>query len=173
MFSIRTATIPENGLLQTYASRQGCYTDCYYADVPKHVLLEELILAFFTTPVFRLERKLLGLFASHPSTTTDVESLASGASDTLAFWKVEAREENQLIMVVANGPIRSWLMVDPLAKGQNQTRLYFGSAVLSRMNKKTGEAKMDLLFYSLLGFHKMYSRILLGLARRSLLSSKR
>lgn len=173
MFSIRTVAIPENALLQTYASRQGCYTDCYYAEVPKHVLLEELIFAFFTTPVFRLERKLLSWFASHPSTTTDVENLASGARDTLAFWKVEVREENQLIMVVANGPIRSWLMVEPFAKDQNQTRLYFGSAVLPGMNKKIGEAKMGLLFYFLRGFHKIYSRVLLGLARRSLLSSKR
>jgi hypothetical protein len=173
MFSIRTAAVPENGLLHTYASRQGCYTDCYYADVPKHVLLEELIFAFFTTPVFRLERKLLGLCASHPSTTADVENLASGASDTLAFWKVEAREESQLIMIVAEGPIRSWLMVEPLAKDQNRTRLYFGSAVLTRKNKKTGEVKMDLLFYSLRGFHKIYSRILLGLARRRILSGKR
>ncbi len=172
MHSVKSAIIPENGLIQTYASQKDCYVDCYYTDVPKHVRLEEFIVAFFTTPVFRLERKLLGIFASRPSTDTDVKNLAQGSSDVLAFWKIELREDNQLLLAVVNSPIRSWLMIAPLADDANQTRLYFGSVVLPKINKDTGEAKMGLLFNSLLGFHKVYSKILLSLAKRRLLANR-
>ena len=66
--------------------------------------MPELIHSFFTTPIFRLERKILAIFASSPTTDLDVASLASGDGSTFAMWKVETRQEDQVIMAVGDGP---------------------------------------------------------------------
>lgn len=167
--SVKSGSIPEGAMLGTYAAKSGCYTDCFFVDVPGPVNLSDFILNFFNTPVFRLERKLLNLFGSHPSTNDDVVNLASGAGDSLAIWKVEKRNNDQLIMAVGKGPIRSWLMVSPTEINANTSRIYFGSAVLPTSFDPSGEPKMDKLLHLLLGFHKLYSRILLGSAKRRLL----
>jgi hypothetical protein len=55
-----------------------------------------------------------------------------------------------------------------------RTRLYFGSAVLPRRGGagKAGEVseklRMGWMFYVLLGFHRLYSRLLLAAASRRL-----
>ena len=48
------------------------------------------------------------------------------------------------------------------------TRLYFGSAVVPVEHPKTGKAELGWRFRVLLGFHKMYSRVLLQAARSRL-----
>ena len=66
---------------------------------------------------------------------------------------------------------RSWLMVDPV--GHGVTRLYFGSAVVPVTNARTGSAGLGTAFVALLGFHKLYTRILLRAASMRLASSTR
>jgi len=56
---------------------------------------------------------------------------------------------------------RSWLMVEP---GAASTRLYFGSGIVPRVDRRTGEKRMGPGFRALLGFHKLYSRALLATA---------
>jgi hypothetical protein len=85
MFSIKSAAIPDGGLINSYAIQAGCYTDCFVAEISQDVTLSDFILAFFNTPIFRLERLLLGLFASRPSTDDDVANLTSGAGNSLAL----------------------------------------------------------------------------------------
>lgn len=168
--SVKAGPIPEGGLLNTYTLKLGCYTDCFWTDVSGQVTLNDLISTFFNTPVLRLERKILGIFGSRPSTNNDVVGLASGSSDTLAIWEVEARDDNQLLLAVGNGPIRTWLMASQAGTNENVSRIYFGSAVLPMAFSPSGEPKMSRTFHMLLGFHKLYSCLLLWSTKRRLLS---
>jgi hypothetical protein len=59
---------------------------------------------------------------------------------------------------------RSWLMVEPLEAG---TRLYFGSVVVP-VRDASGRLELGSPYSALLGFHKLYSRILLASARSRL-----
>ena len=52
------------------------------------------------------------------------------------------------------------------------TRLYFGSAVVPTRDRATGEARMGTVFRALLGFHKLYSVILLSAARSRIEASR-
>jgi hypothetical protein len=54
---------------------------------------------------------------------------------------------------------------------QLSTRLYFGSAVIPVIHKKSGRPTLGFTFRSLLGFHKIYSRVLLYAARLRLAGS--
>jgi hypothetical protein len=65
-----------------------------------------------------------------------------------------------------HGNTRSWLMIAP--EGQSNTRLYFGSAVVAREDRATGERSLGWQFRALLGFHRVYSLVLLHAARARL-----
>lgn len=161
--------LPEQALLARY-TRSGGFTDCYAVEVPKRVSHAEFVEAFYSGKVFKLERLLLGWFAHKPSTLAHIKALAAGSNDDFAAWKVEARSTDQLLLCDFTGRTRSWLMVAPLSQGPGAaettgTRLYFGSAVVPRYDKATGQARMGAGFTALLGFHKLYSRVLLAEAR--------
>jgi hypothetical protein len=142
------ADLPADALLQRYRE-QGAYTDCFAIDVPGQVPHAAFVEAFYTTSVFKLERLLLGLFVSRPSNDAEARELAGGNREKFAAWSVEARAPGQLLMCDFAGSTRSWLMAEAAGQG---TRLYFGSAVV---RSRQGGA-----FRALLGFHKLYSRIL-------------
>ena len=162
---VRPAELPEESLLHSYAIRPECYTDCYATSVKQTVSFPEYVSAFYTTPLFRLERFILRIGLRRPSSDTDVENLALGMSESFAVWQVENRSANQILLREFTGATRSWLMVQPDA-GTGSTRLYFGSAVVP----KPGKAHPGPVFRMLLGFHKLYSRSLLAAARRRLSS---
>ena len=133
------------------------------------VSLAQLIEAFYTTGIFRIERFILGIAAGRPSTDDDVRKLAEGAADKFAAWNVENRDAKQILLADFSGRTRSWLMVEPITQdGADGARLYFGSAVTPIINKKSGEKRMGAGFQLLLGFHKLYSRTLLYAARARL-----
>jgi hypothetical protein len=150
---MRPCPIPEGALLQAYL-RDGAYADCYAADIDRPVSHAEYVEAFYTTWVFGLEAMVLSLLGK-PSTDADAKALADGTSATFAAWSVEGRASSQLLLCDFTRRTRSWLMVVPAGAG---TRLYFGSAVVS----------LGLSFRLLLGFHKLYSRVLLHAARARL-----
>ena len=54
-----------------------------------------------------------------------------------------------------------------------QTRLYFGSGVVAMIDRKTGVASQGRVFRALLGFHKVYSKVLLHAAKSRLQRSQR
>ena len=141
----------------------GAYTDCYITEVTDLIGFPQFITAFYTTPLFRLERLILKVLASKPSTDMDVRQLADGNAKTLAAWLVEDRTENELLMCDFLGRTRSWLMTVPV--NNSRTRLYFGSAVVPVRNSKTGKPSLGFNFQVLLGFHKIYSRLLLYSAK--------
>lgn len=157
---------PANALLGVY-SRNGGYTDCYATDLPRPISHEQYVVAFYTTWVFKLERFILKFAVARPSTDEQAQQLAAGKLDGFAAWNVEARAPNQLLMCDLFGRTRSWLMVETINDGK-ATRLYFGSAVVPKKSVGGGTAKMPFVFHALLGFHKLYSRILLSAAASEL-----
>ncbi len=94
--------------------------------------------------------------------------LANGEIDTFAAWTVESRDSNQILLTDIRGNTRSWLMVEPSGDGAT---LLFGSAVVPR--EIDGTARPPAwIFRVLLGFHQLYSRVLLraavgGIERRA------
>jgi len=154
--------LPAWSLLGRYAER-GDYTDCFVTDIPGEFSHEEYVAAFYTTWLFWLERQLLRLVRK-PSTDDEAWQLAQGRREAFAAWTVEARAPNQLLLCDVLGNTRSWLMAEPLPGG-GVTRLYFGSAVIRRADRKSGGRRMRARFRALLGFHRRYSRALLGAAK--------
>lgn len=168
MFSIEMCPLPEGGLLGRYAAPRA-FTDCYVTEVALPVTIARFVAAFYTTPAFRLERQILASALARPSTDAEAEELANGLRDTFSAWRVEDRRENQLLVTDVKGRTRSWFMVSPDQAGAApRTRLYFGSAVLPVINPETGAAGISLGFRALLGFHHLYSEVLLYSARSRL-----
>lgn len=125
--------------------------------------------AFYTTAVFRLERLILDWVVSKPSSDEEARRLAHGEADRFAAWSVEARAPDQLLLCDYQHRTRSWLMSARNVSGDG-TRLYFGSAVVARSGG-SGGSKLGFPFDALLGFHQLYSRVLLRSARSRLLAS--
>jgi len=171
---IRPCEIPASALLMKYQDALG-YADCYVTEIPAIVSQAEFVEAFYTTTLFKFERLILKWFVARPSTDAEAQSLAAGNTMTFAAWRIESRSANQLLMADYLGRTRSWLMATPVADpvaGQN-TRLYFGSAVVPHVDSKTGKVTMGFAFHALGGFHRLYSRLLLRAASRRLLATSR
>jgi len=165
VFSIESCSIPDGALLNIYHGEEA-YTDCYVTDISGSVSHAQYVVAFYTTPVFKLERLILKMTVSRPSTDAQAKQLAAGSIDIFAAWHVEARSENQLLMSDFHHRTRSWLMVVPMASASStRTRLYFGSAVVLVGNSRTGMAAPGFGFRALLGFHRLYSEVLLYATR--------
>jgi hypothetical protein len=160
--------LPSKAHLRTYADIDGGYTDCYAVDIEAELPLSDYVTGFYTTWLFRLERLVLHLIASRPSSDRQIRDFAEGTSDGFAAWAVEARMEDQLLVRDISGRTRSWFMIKARSRDNAgttpTTRLYFGSAVVPRRNKKTNEPELGPVFGFLLGFHKCYSRALLSAA---------
>lgn len=164
--SIRRTDLPPGALLATYRE-SGAYTDCYVTALARPVSLAAYVDAFYTTPLFKLERRILAAFARRPSTDFQARQLAIGQLEAFAAWRVEARRADQILLCDMTGRTRSWLMVQAADPG-GATRLYFGSAVVPVAGPASGERRMGFVFRALLGFHKLYSRALLHAARHRL-----
>ena len=164
MAGIQPCELPADAFLRKYL-HEGAYADCYVTEVARFVSHAEYVEAFYTTAVFKVERLLLAWFVSKPSTDLQVQELASGKVSSFAAWSVEARSPDQVLLSDFQGRTRTWLMRAPAATGAAaSTRLYFGSAVVPIANARSGEARMGIAFSALLGFHKLYSRVLLHAA---------
>lgn len=148
----------------------GAFTDCYCIRVAAAITQAEFVEAFYTTRLFGLERWLIGAVASRPSTDRQARELAQGQRDDFAAWNVAARLPDQLLLADQTGRTRSWLMAQPVdaAESPRATRLYFGSALVPRIDRQTGRRRFGLLFHALLGFHRAYSQALLHAAARKL-----
>ncbi len=194
---IRPCPRPHGTFLDRYAAA-GAPADCYATEVPGTVNLQQFVEAFYTGRVFKLERLILRWFVGRPSTDAEVRELAAGDRTDFAAWRVEERAENQLLMCDYVGRTRSWFMVAPTVTGAADatdatgatdvpdvpdatgapaadgtatgasTRLYFGSAVVPVMDRRTGMARMSWPYHALLGFHRLYSRVLLREAAANL-----
>ena len=166
---IRPHPLPFQALLTKYANA-GAYTDCFAMEIARTVSHAEFVEAFYTGGLFKVERFLLRVFISKPSTDLQARQLAAGELNEFAAWRVEARAVDQLLMCAIDGRTRSWLMVSA-AEAPGRTRLYFGSALLPAVRPSTGKLGMWPLFKPLLGVHNFYSRALLSAAAARLVRS--
>jgi hypothetical protein len=156
---IEETEVPPGSLIAPYAAREGHYTDCFETPLATSVALPGLITAFYTQPLFQAERLVLRLLARSPSTDAEVAALAQGTTDRFAVWRVEARNETEVLLAARDKRTKSWLQVTPDA-------LRFGSVVVPVAGRR-GKPTLGPVFHSLIGAHKVYSRALLaGAARR-------
>jgi hypothetical protein len=158
---IKSGPAPAEALHTKY-ERGGAYTDCFTTEIPGHVSHAQFVEAFYTSRVFKLERLILKWLVDKPSTDVEAKELAAGARDRFAAWTVEDRSTDQLLMCDYLSQTRSWLMVAACERDRlPATRLHFGSVVTSVRR---------FPFNMLLGFHRLYSRVLLNSARARLAS---
>ena len=169
MPAIQPCDLPEGALLHKYRD-QGAYADCYVTEVAWPVSQAEYVEAFYTTAVFKVERQLLKWLAFRPSTDTEARQLAAGALTSFAAWSVEGQTADQLLLCDFAGRTRSWLMAVPIENGG--TRLHFGSAVVPVVSS-SGKPALGFAFRALLGFHQLYSRVLLHAAKSRLARRRR
>ncbi len=165
MKAIKPCEVPLDSLLRKYKDNNG-YADCYVIEVAGRVSQAAFIEAFYTSPLFKVERTILKHLASKPSTDGEARQLANGSADRFAAWPVEGQTASELLLADFTGRTRSWLMAAPIGGGTGAvgTRLHFGSAVVSRPHRDGRKAGMGWLFVALLGFHRLYSRVLLRAA---------
>lgn len=156
MSVVVAAELPPGSLLAAYRE-SGAFADCYATTVLGKVALDQYVRAFYTSPLFKIERLILRWAVRKPSTDESAARLASGSASAFAAWETEQRTTNQLLMCDYTGRTRSWFMVAPDGAG---TRLYFGSAVVPARGNRMGAG-----FSALLWFHKLYSVALLRAAR--------
>jgi len=164
---VRPCEVPRDTSLRRYKDAAG-YADCYVIEIPGVITQQAFITAFYSSPLFKVERTILRFLASKPATDADVERLAVGGAATFSAWRVEAQSSSELLLADFTGRTRSWLMALPAvdAASKPSTLLYFGSAVVSQPRGGSGAPTMGNLFSALLGFHRLYSRLLLAAAGR-------
>jgi len=171
--------VPDWALLKTFKGGArpeawGAYLDCFSVAVDRPVFLPEFVFAFYTSPVFRVERWILAALVRKPSTDTQARELGAGVGgrERFAAWSVSQRTQTQILLTDFLEQTRSWLAVAPTGTAEHpRTILHFGSAVAVSANTDSGsrsKPQMGLAFRWLTGFHILYSRILLRAARRRL-----
>jgi hypothetical protein len=156
----RACALPDAALLQRLRE-EGAYTDAYAVEVAAPVAHARFVEAFYTTWVFELERAVLAVAMGRPSTDAQARALAHGERDDFAAWRVEARGDAQVLLRDVRGRTCSWLMCEAVDGG---TRLYFGSAVVPVRDPRSGQRALGPVFAALLGFHRLYSHVLLWAA---------
>jgi len=170
MFSIIQETLPEDSLLKTYRGgahpeRWGANGDCFAVTVGYPVSLRDFVVAFYTSPLFRIERLLLRIVVNAPSSRRQAHAVAEGSAAEFAAWYVGERTATQLLMCDRYERTRSWFCVAPVNGG---TRLRFGSAVVGSRDTLAGAMTLGGSFPWLLRFHVLYSQLLLHAAKKRL-----
>lgn len=165
---------PDATFLQACA-KAGAWADCFTTEVNLAVSPAQFIEAFYTSGLFKLERIILRLVLGQSSTDADARRLAQGSAASFAAWHVEDRNERELLLTDFTGRTRSWLMASAVERGVGAvgTRLYFGSAVGRAATRGASKNELGFWFCALLGFHTIYSRLLLRAARARVLDRAR
>jgi hypothetical protein len=171
MLGITRESVPEEALLRTFRGgahpqRWGRYADCFAVHIDRNVTLAQFVFAFYTSPLFLIERGLLRLLINAPSSRADARAIADGTSDKFAAWYLGQRTATQLLMCDRYERTRSWFRVEPESGGG--TRLQFGSAVGAKRGEETDPPQRPAAFSLLLSFHVLYSQALLRAAKANL-----
>ena len=171
MLSVRREALPDDALLKTYRGtihpeRWGAYADCFAITTPGKVDLAAFVLAFYTSPLFRIEGFILRALFGASSSTVEAVRLANGSAGEFAAWYVGQRTATQLLMCDRYERTRSWFCVAPVDGGG--TRLLFGSAVAAKCREDTPVSPRHGASGLLLRFHIRYSQLLLRSAMANL-----
>lgn len=168
--------VPEDSLLKTHRGavhpeRWGNYGDCFSVSVERAASLADFVFAFYTSPLFRIERLLLRVLAGARAGDGDAHALAQGSATTFSIWYTGERTATQLLMCDRYERTRSWFRVVPLGGGR--TLLQFGSAVAAAPGHAAKASTSRAVFRLLLGFHILYSQLLLSAAMRRVMRNSR
>jgi hypothetical protein len=171
VFSVGREALPDDALLKTYRGsihpeRWGAYADCFAISAPGKVDLPAFVIAFYTSPLFRIEGFILRALLGATSGKAAAMGLANGSCGEFAAWYVGQRTATQLLMCDRYERTRSWFCVAPAAGGG--TRLLFGSAVAAKPNEKTPVSPQRSAFSLTMCFHIVYSQLLLRAAKANL-----
>ena len=90
MTAIKPCEVPLDSLLRKYKHANG-YADCYVTEVPGVISQAAFIEAFYTSPLFKVERAILKHLASKPSSDAEARQLSIGSVDRFAAWRVEGQ----------------------------------------------------------------------------------
>ena len=91
-----------------------------------------------------------------------------GEADRFAAWRVQERTDTQLLMK-AVGATSSWFMIEKIETAEAPgTRLFFGSVIAPAQTGPNGTRRIGAIYSALLGFHVLYSKLLLASAKRRL-----
>jgi hypothetical protein len=164
MVRVTQSPLPDQALLVRYRDAKA-YTDCYSLEVSGSISLTQYIEAFYTSPLFKVERFLISVLVGKPSSDAEAGQMARAEIDKFAAWTVEGRTDDQILLCDYLKWTRSWLMCVP---SQTTTRLYFGTAVVPAHVSDKGLALFGLGFHLLSGFHKLYAKALLKSAAQQL-----
>jgi hypothetical protein len=175
LFSISQEAVPEDALLKTWRGgmrpgRWGSYGDCFSVTVDRVVRLADFVFAFYTSPVFRIERLILRVLLGAPSTDAEARAVANGSGTSFAVWRVGERTATQLLMCDRYERTRSWFREVPLDGGR--TLLQFGSAVAAEGESQRGATAPGGKFRLLLGIHVLYSQVLLHAAEVGVMTTR-
>jgi hypothetical protein len=160
---IKKRPVPDSALHKHYQDAGG-YADCFVARLTAPATLAALIKAFYTCPIFKIERMILRVLLGKKSSDEQAHALANGTLAHFCAWDVEARTETQILMRDYQGMTLSWFMVEP----SDPKTIYFGTAIVAAKGARPDAPKIPLLFSSILWFHKAYSRALLWSTQRML-----
>jgi hypothetical protein len=174
-FSIVRDAVPEDALLKTYRGgprpeRWGSYGDCFSVGIDRVATLADFVFAFYTSPVFRIERLMLRALVGAPSSDVEARGLADGSAASFAVWYVGDRTATQLLMCDRYERTRSWFRVVPSDGGA--TLLQFGSAVAAAPAGRAATGMPATGFRLLLGFHVAYSQVLLHAAKVAVMQAR-
>jgi hypothetical protein len=172
MSAVHPCEVPLNTMLRRYKDGAG-YADCYVTEVQGAITQEVFIEAFYTSPLFKVERTILKYLASRPANDAEAKQLATGNATKFSAWRIERQSTLELLLVDVTGRTRSWLMATPGTGSVTapSTLLYFGSAVVPRTSHGSTTPSMGWPFHALSGFHRLYSRLLLSAASRRVASA--
>jgi hypothetical protein len=177
MFSIAREAVPQDALLRTFRGgahpeRWGGYGDCFSVTVDRAVNLADFVFAFYTSPLFCIERWMLRALVGARSSDAAARALADGSAASFAVWYVGDRTATQLLMCDRYERTRSWFRVVPMDGAR--TLLQFGSAVAAASGGGAGAGAGRRIggFRLLLGFHVMYSQLLLHAAKIALVRAR-
>ncbi len=171
MTHVEKTAIPLDSFMSAYKQIDGCSADAFRGYLEFPVTLEALITAFFGSPIFTLERLLLKSIGQANTSRSDITGLAAGTQEKFAAWKVEDRNESEVILKVGSSPIRSWLMARP--DGDGKTAIYFGSAVLPQTTNRNSKPQVGSSFRFFMGVHNFYSCLLLKSTIKNLQKKQR
>jgi hypothetical protein len=177
MLSIAREAVPDDSLLKTHRGavhpeRWGDSGDCFSVSVERAASLADFVFAFYTSPLFRIERLILRVLAGAPADDGDARALARGAATTFSIWYMGERTATQLLMCDRYERTRSWFRVVPLGGGR--TLLQFGSAVAAGPGDAGSKTRTSsAVFRLLLGFHIVYSQLLLSAAKTGVMRNSR
>ena len=168
--SIKETDFPSGALLLDHdENMQPAMADCFSLTLNKNVTIASFLAAFYTSKIFKIERKILAFALQKPSTDEQAIALSKSQRDTFAIWTQAYRDNEQIVLSDFKGSTKSWLMVKQITS--SETQIFFGTAVMPTVKKDGSLGEPSKLFVILGSFHRLYSKLLLWSAAKVLVAA--